>query len=138
MSFQFAVDYCNKRIEGIEKERDEMINRQDDFAVRLKDTSHFQEYIKLLDYNIKLTKLEKQIYVSVDKHHESTERIFDLLKEKYQNLMTESIEISSGLVTSGVLAENTHLEYCSDCSMLYNCMKTLCDTTREEYKIELI
>jgi hypothetical protein len=74
--------------------------------------------------NIKLVKVQKLIYKAVV---EKNSLIFPKLMEKYDELMTTSLEIWEDLVLNEVAVEAGYLDYCKKCLKEREGIKMICE-----------
>jgi hypothetical protein len=68
--------------------------------------------IKNKENDIKLIKIEKMIYTAI-KNTRSVRAIYKKLQDKYAEQMVESIELSTQMVSLGVVDEGEHLDFCN-------------------------
>ena len=68
--------------------------------------------IKNRENTIRLIKIEKMIYTAL-RNTRSVRAIYKKLQDKYAEQMVESIELSTQMVSMGVVDEGIHLDFCN-------------------------
>jgi hypothetical protein len=93
----------------------------DDDNIRIKD----------IENDIKLFKIEKMIYTAL-KNTKSVRAIYKKLQDKYAEAMVESIELSSQMVSLGVVGEGEHLDFCNRTKIQKKYIDRLCQYGENE------
>jgi len=103
---------------------------EEDIALHKKQCRHHKYYegvVTYLNCLIRISKLERLIYATILK---GPNQILDLYREKYQELLCDTQQLSSDLVKTGLFSENEHLEWCLVTLDRQKYIKDVCD----EYK----
>jgi hypothetical protein len=84
-----------------------------------------------MDYfnqSLKMVKIEKLIYHAIVQYitDPSKQAIFKLLNEKYDDLLTESLETLNKMVKKGMLDENNYLDTCNEALKQQKYIRALC------------
>jgi hypothetical protein len=69
--------------------------------------------VKNYENNIKLVKTEKLIYTSL-RNTNSKKEIFKMFLAKYDELLSNSYDISGNMVRNGIIVEGDHIDYCKN------------------------
>jgi hypothetical protein len=85
----------------------------------------------IMDYfnqNLKMIKIEKLIYHAIMQYiaDQSKHTIFKLFNERYDDLLTESLETLNKMVKSGMLDENNYLDTCNQALKQQKYIRVLC------------
>ncbi len=136
-----AVNSCDERIANAQSEiaeskqiirlrgiiRDEF--EDDGVAVDSSiDTKHGLR-IKNRENDIKLLKIEKMLYIAVNKPN-TPKALFNIYCEKYAEVLTESIEWAESMVKTGIVEENEYLEMCNVGKRQKSHIDRVCDMGR--------
>jgi hypothetical protein len=132
----FAVDKglisCDERIATAQRTIDELTLRKKIIMIGLLgreipsgsfDNADIR--IKNKENTIKLIKMEKMIYTSI-KNPKSVRAIYKKLQDKYAEMMVESMELSTQMVSMGVVDEGEHLEFCNGSTHQKKYIDTMC------------
>jgi|Laugrespbdmm15sd_2_1035082.scaffolds.fasta_scaffold50807_1 hypothetical protein len=116
-----------------------MLKREDDDAT--KNISYFQKPSKkwnnahhdvrlnIFETQLKMLKLEKQVYISYNLRKNPD--VFPKLLAKYSEALTESLELQSILVGHSEVPEGDYLEYANKAPTQYKYIKILCEIGAE-------
>jgi NAD dependent epimerase/dehydratase family enzyme len=129
---QELVADCDRRIEVIQKRLKqwsvwERVRGVVSLAgAEIGDPSAEQKDRKRFDESsIKLTRLEKMIYISLKK--ENNARLFQQMFQKYHELLCDVLELCSQLTAVGFYTDGEHLEFSNETLAQRDFIKTLCD-----------
>jgi hypothetical protein len=99
---------------------DKQIKKSEERIARHKDYEYSNFMISLL----RLQKIERLIYVTILK---GPNPILDLYREKIEEILSDTHQISSDFVKKGIFSENQHLIWCSDTLRQQKYIKSVCD-----------
>ena len=82
------------------------------------------------DHSLKMVKIEKLIYHSIIQYitDQSKQSIFNKFYEKYNDLLTESLEMLNKMVKKGSIEEKDYLDTCNESLKQQKYIKALCDS----------
>jgi hypothetical protein len=109
-----VIASCDERIKGMADDR--------------KEFEQFEKYpwyetkLNFLDMVEKMLKIEKLIYLSIQKNG----KVLDLYCAKYQEILSESYQLSSDMVVKGYTTESKHLAWCSSTLEQQKYIKQVC------------
>jgi hypothetical protein len=147
MDYQKAIASCDERIADIngriagltEALDNEPFIQKIKMHTRLKfraDADDALNFVKkasspTMDYfnqNLKMVKIEKLIYHAIMQYiaDPSKQAIFKFYNEKYDDLLTESLETLNKMVKTGMIHENQYLDTCNEALKQQKYIKVLC------------
>jgi hypothetical protein len=100
---------------------------EEDIALHKKQCRHHKYYegvVTYLNCLIRISKLERLIYATILK---GPNQILDLYREKIEEILSDTHQMSSDLVKKGIVSEKLHLEWCSDTLRHQKYIKGVCD-----------